>query len=262
MTTFLCIIVSIVLFIGFVAVESRELQPLVPGRLFRYQDFGGGMLLALVQAAAYAGMTVYASIYWQSVSGLPPLLTGLAFLPSALLMTLAVGPTASGLAQRFGARALSSTGSIVMIAGMGLALYVTTLDPQWWLMLIVTLVGSVGCMETFEMSMIAGLAHVNEADEGVRRRRDQYRKSDWDGTGRCRRGGVRHRTPGRRRRASRVVESARVFRCNAAGFALSYRREEAARRDPASRARRQDCFRSEGRPLTTASLRSRRRADS
>ena len=69
--------------------------------------------------------------------------------------------------QRFGARALSSTGSIVMIAGMGLALYVTTLDPQWWLMLIVTLIGSVGCMETFEMSMIAGLAHVNEADEGV-----------------------------------------------------------------------------------------------
>ena len=166
-TTFLSIIVSIVLFLGFVAVESREVQPLVPGRLFRYQDFGGGMLLALVQAAAYAGMTVYASIYWQSVSGLPPLLTGLAFLPSALLMTLAVGPTASALAQRFGARALSSTGSIVMIAGMGLALYVTTLDPQWWLMLIVTLIGSVGCMETFEMSMIAGLAHVNEADEGV-----------------------------------------------------------------------------------------------
>jgi MFS family permease len=166
-TTFLCIIVSLVLFIGFVAVESRDVQPLVPGRLFKYRDFGGGMVLALVQAAAYAGMTVYASIYWQSVSGLPPLLTGLAFLPSALLMTLAVGPTASGLAQRFGARAMSTAGSIVMIVGMGFALYATTLDPQWWLMLIVTLVGSVGCMETFELSMIAGLAHVNESDEGV-----------------------------------------------------------------------------------------------
>jgi MFS family permease len=166
-TTILSITVSIALFLGFVAVESRELQPMLPGRLFRYQDFGGGMLLALVQAAAYAGMSVYASIYWQSVAGLPPLLTGLAFLPSALLMTLAVGPTASGLAQRFGARALSGAGSIVMIAGMGIALYVTTLEPQWWLMLIVTLVASVGCMETFELSMIAGLAHVNEADEGV-----------------------------------------------------------------------------------------------
>jgi nitrate/nitrite transporter NarK len=83
------------------------------------------------------------------------------------LMTVAVGPTASGLAQRFGARALATTGSIVMIAAMGLALYVTTLDPQWWLMLIVTLIGSVGCMETFELSMIAGLAHVSETDEGV-----------------------------------------------------------------------------------------------
>ena len=166
-TTFLCIIVSVVLFIGFVSVESRELQPLVPGRLFRYRDFGGGMLLALVQAAAYAGMSVYASIYWQSVAGLSPLLTGLAFLPGALLMTAAVGPTASSLAQRFGARALATIGSIVMIAAMGLALYVTTLDPQWWLMLIVTLIGSAGCMETFELSMIAGLAHVSESDEGV-----------------------------------------------------------------------------------------------
>jgi MFS family permease len=163
--TFMCAVGAIVLFLGFLAVESRISEPLVPARLFRYQDFGGGIVLALVQAAAYAGMTVYASVYWQSVAQLPPLLTGLAFLPSALLMTLAIGPTASALAQRIGARALSTGGSIVMIAGMGLGLYVTRLEPQWWLMLIVTLVGSIGCMETFEMSMIAGLAHVAEADE-------------------------------------------------------------------------------------------------
>jgi MFS family permease len=153
--------IVVVLFLGFLAVESRVAQPLVPARLFRYQDFGGGMLLALVQAAAYA------SIYWQSVAALPPLLTGLAFLPSALLMTVAVGPTASGLAQRFGARALSTIGSVIMIASMGLAIYLTALDPQWWFMLVVTIIGSVGCMETFELSMIAGLAHVAEADEGI-----------------------------------------------------------------------------------------------
>lgn len=34
-------------------------------------------------------------------------------------------------------------------------------------MLIVTLVAGAGCMETFEMSLIAGLAHVDEKDEGA-----------------------------------------------------------------------------------------------
>jgi hypothetical protein len=94
--TFLRCLGALVLFLAFLAVESRVAEPLIPLRLFRYQDFGAGMLLALVQAAAYAGMSVYASIYWQSVAALPPLLTGLAFLPSALLMTAAVGPTAAG----------------------------------------------------------------------------------------------------------------------------------------------------------------------
>jgi MFS family permease len=165
--TFARAIGAVALFLAFLAVESRAAQPLVPARLFRYRDFGAGMLLATVQAAAYAGMSVYASVYWQSVALLPPLLTGLAFLPGALLMTVAIGPTAAGLAQRVGARALSSAGSIVMIAGMGLAIYVTALEPHWWPMLLATIVASAGCMETFEMSMIAGLAHVAEADEGV-----------------------------------------------------------------------------------------------
>jgi len=82
-------------------------------------------------------------------------------------MMAVVGPTAAPLAQRVGARLLSTIGSIVMIAGLGLALVFTTWQPAWWLMLIVTLVAAVGCMETFEMSMVGGLAHVEEADEGV-----------------------------------------------------------------------------------------------
>jgi MFS family permease len=112
-------------------------------------------------------VSLYASIYWQQVAHLSPLATGLAFLPCGLLMTLVIGPTAAPLAQRIGARALSTAGSIVMVAGMALALWLTTFPPAWWLMLIVTIVATAGCMETFEMSMVAGLAHVDEKDEGA-----------------------------------------------------------------------------------------------
>jgi MFS family permease len=160
-------LVTLLLFGGFVFVERRVAQPLVPRRLFGYQDFTGGALMALVQAAGYAGVSLYASIYWQQVAGLSPLATGLAFLPCGFLMMLVIGPTAAPLAQRVGARTLSVAGSIVMIAGMALALLFTTLPPSWWLMLVVTLVATAGCMETFEMSMVAGLAHVDERDEGA-----------------------------------------------------------------------------------------------
>lgn len=123
--------------------------------------------MALVQAAGYAGVSLYASIYWQQVAHLSPLETGLAFLPCGLLMTFVIGPTAAPLSQRVGARALSTVGSIVMIAGLALALWSTTMPPAWWLMLVVTLVATAGCMETFEMSMVAGLAHVDEKDESA-----------------------------------------------------------------------------------------------
>lgn len=160
-------VATLLLFAGFIVVERRVAQPLVPPRLFAYQDFTGGALMALVQAAGYSGVSLYASIYWQQVARLSPLATGLAFLPCGLLMMLVIGPTAAPLAQRVGARVLSTTGSAVMIAGMGLALWFTALAPAWWLMLIVTLVATAGCMETFEMSMVAGLAHVDERDEGA-----------------------------------------------------------------------------------------------
>jgi len=165
--TILCALVTLGLLGGFVAVERRVAQPLVPVRLFGYQDFAGGGLMALVQAAGYSGVSLYASIYWQQVARLSPLDTGLAFLPCGLLMTLVIGPAAAPLAQKIGARALSTAGSVVMVAGMGLALWLTTWPPVWWLMLIVTLVATAGCMETFEMSMVAGLAHVDEKDEGA-----------------------------------------------------------------------------------------------
>jgi len=165
--TIVCALATVVLFVGFVAIERCVAAPLVPVRLFRYADFTGGGLMGLVQAAAYSGVSLYASIYWQQVAHLSSLATGLAFLPCGLLMTVVIGPTAAPLAQRVGARALSIAGSIAMIAGLALALWFTTMPPAWWLMLVVTLVATAGCMETFEMSMVAGLAHVDEKDEGA-----------------------------------------------------------------------------------------------
>jgi EmrB/QacA subfamily drug resistance transporter len=158
---------TIVLFAAFLSVEVRVDQPMLPQRLLTYRDFPGGAALALVQGAAYSGLSVYASMYWQQVAGLSPLLTGLAFLPCALLMAVVIGPTSAPLAQRIGARVVSTAGAAIMIVAMGMALLFTSWQPSWWLMLAVTIVGCVGCMETFEMSMVAGLAHVGERDEAI-----------------------------------------------------------------------------------------------
>ena len=164
--TLLRVLGAVVLLGAFVIIERRSANPMIPKNIFSYENFNGGMTMALVQAAGYSGFSVYASVYWQQVVGLSPLATGLAFLPCGLLMMIVVGPTAAGLAQRFGPRIVSTLGSIVMISGMAIALFVTDLPPDWVLMLVVTLVASAGCMETFEMSMVAGLAHVDERDEG------------------------------------------------------------------------------------------------
>jgi MFS family permease len=157
----------IVLAALFFFVERRAVAPLVPRRVFAYQDFMPAIVFGMMQAAGYAGVALYASIYWQQVAALPALLTGFAFLPASILMAAVVGPTSAPLVQRFGARAVGSVGGLVMIAGMALALYVSSIPPAWWAMLLVTLVAFAGCMSTFEIGMIAALAHVDESDEGT-----------------------------------------------------------------------------------------------
>lgn len=91
-----------VLVIGlFVLVERRRSEPVLPLGLFADRQFSLANLGAVVMNATTLGMLFLLTQYLQSIKGLDPLRSGLAVLPSEVLL-VALPPLSGRLVARFG----------------------------------------------------------------------------------------------------------------------------------------------------------------
>ena len=99
----------------FALCERRTAQPLLRIERLRDRAVGGGLLLALVNAALMFGLFLLCSLYLQLALGHGPLATGLAFVPLAL--AAGCGAHAAGqLINRYGLR-WSVSPALVLAAG-------------------------------------------------------------------------------------------------------------------------------------------------
>ncbi|MFY9711709.1 MAG: MFS transporter [Candidatus Cybelea sp.] len=146
--------------------ERRASEPIVPSRLFRYPDLLSGASIVLLQPMSYAGILVFASVYVQRVSGYEPLFAGLSFLPSSLIISFVAAPLTMPIARAIGVRPMCIVTGIVMIAGEAILLAMQPHSPYWSSILAATCIGGFGGMLAYQSGMIAGLAHVDDVDEG------------------------------------------------------------------------------------------------
>src|SRR6202011_2320541 len=102
--------IAIALIAGFVVIERRHADPLIPLRIFSNRSLAASDATMLVVAAALFGVFYFLTLYLQQVLGFSALKTGIAYLP--LTLTL-VG--ASALASRFVDR---FTPKPVLVAGL------------------------------------------------------------------------------------------------------------------------------------------------
>lgn len=160
------ILATLALFAALVAGERRAREPILPPRLFRYPDLLSGASIVMLQPMSYAGIMVFASVYVQRVSAYDPLVAGLAFLPSSLIISFVAAPLTMPIARAVGVRAMCIVMGIVMIAGEAILLLMQPHSPYWAAMLPATCIGGFGGMLAYQSGMIGGLAHVEDADEG------------------------------------------------------------------------------------------------
>ena len=160
------ILATAALFGALMAVERRAPEPILPRRLFRYPDLLSGGWIVLLQPMSYAGVMVFASVYVQRVSGYDPLLAGLAFLPSALIISFVAAPLTMPIARAIGVRNMCIVTGLVMIAGEAILLTMQPGSSYWAAVFPATCVGGFGGMLAYQSGMIAGLAHVDDVDEG------------------------------------------------------------------------------------------------
>ncbi|KKB11251.1 hypothetical protein VE25_13050 [Devosia geojensis] len=75
--------------VGFVVVERRADEPMVPLHLFSNRSISLALAISVVSGVATLGMLNYFALFLQTVTGLPPALAGLLFLPSSVGSLLA-----------------------------------------------------------------------------------------------------------------------------------------------------------------------------
>jgi EmrB/QacA subfamily drug resistance transporter len=110
--------VAVVLLAVFVWIERRSKAPLVPLGIFCVRSLRNANVMGMLLSVPFYAQFFFTALYMQQVLGYTPLETGLAYLPSTLLIgALSVGLSA-WLVQRFGLRNVLVTGILLLAAGL------------------------------------------------------------------------------------------------------------------------------------------------
>ncbi|MFJ8949783.1 MFS transporter [Streptomyces sp. NPDC102381] len=103
--------------VAFVVHERRATEPLLSPALLASPAVAPALGILLTASAALFGTLFVATYFLQDVLGLDPLGTALRMLPAALCMVLAA-PLTPVLLRRYGSRATTSAGMLVLAAGV------------------------------------------------------------------------------------------------------------------------------------------------
>jgi EmrB/QacA subfamily drug resistance transporter len=117
---------------GFVAIERRVAEPMLPLGLFRRASFTGVQLAAFAVSGSLFALFLYLTLYLQNYLGYSPFEAGIRYLPITIASFVAA-PIAGALLSRVPARVLMSIGlaggglGLLLMAGVGVADDWTTL---------------------------------------------------------------------------------------------------------------------------------------
>ncbi len=154
------------LIVGFVVIERRHKDPLVPLRIFSNRSLAAADATLLLVVAALFGMFFFLTLYLQQVLGFSALKTGVAYLPLSLTL-IASSAVASGFVDRFTpkpilvAGLLISTGGFVFLTSVsGHGDYASHVVPAMVIL-------GIGMGMSFVPVTIAGTSGVAPEDSGL-----------------------------------------------------------------------------------------------
>jgi EmrB/QacA subfamily drug resistance transporter len=117
-----CIIIGVISLITFVAQEFRCQSPLLDLRLFKIQEYTGGIIAQLINAISWGAVLLLLSFFFQLVLGLSPLDAGIRIIPFDIAF-LIFGPISGKLSDRFGHLPFTTTG--IALSSLSLFLFST-----------------------------------------------------------------------------------------------------------------------------------------
>jgi EmrB/QacA subfamily drug resistance transporter len=127
---------SAVFLVVFFFVETHREYPMLPLSFFRIPTFAASNVVAASVFFALFGSTFFFSLYLQNVKGYSPVQAGLRLFPFTVMILL-IAPVSGRLSDRFGSRWFMTAGTLVLGAGLLLAVryepgssYLTVILPS------------------------------------------------------------------------------------------------------------------------------------
>jgi EmrB/QacA subfamily drug resistance transporter len=109
---------GVALLTGFVAIQRRSANPLLPLRVVLDRDRGGSFLAMLLAGSGMFAVFLFLTYYLQRNLGFSPIKTGLAFLPMTGTIIIAATSASTKLLPKIGPRPLIGAGMLIASAGL------------------------------------------------------------------------------------------------------------------------------------------------
>ncbi len=157
---------SIAILLGFLVIESRSKAPLMPLSFLRRGAVVTANIITLIIAGASGGLGFLVTIYLQQILGYSALVTGLAFLPSAVVFLVVGGWGSSRLVDRLGVKRVLIIAMSFIVAGNAL---LTLISAQATYLVVEpgSILWALGASIGFPALYIVALAGTKPGEEGL-----------------------------------------------------------------------------------------------
>jgi len=160
-----CLAVSAALLVGFLIVERRSRQPIVPLSIFRHHTLAVGDVLMALAGAWLAGEVLVLSLYSQEVLGYSPLVAGLIVIPQGVGGLLR-GVVAARLLERTGLKwFLAANWALAAVSIF--VLFRSSVTSHYPLLGLVLLAIGFGSTNVIFGGTVAGSTGVPNGEQGV-----------------------------------------------------------------------------------------------
>lgn len=117
--TWLVLAGAVALLAGFVVIQARRREPLMRLSILRTPNLAAANLAQLLLGAAWIPMWFFLNLYLQQVLGYSAFPSGAALLPMTVLIMIGMIVLAPRAINRFGPKAMTVTGLVLLATGMG-----------------------------------------------------------------------------------------------------------------------------------------------
>ena len=149
----------------FILIERRSKFPTINIEVFKRRIISNSIMAAFFQSLGFLAVTFVIIMYLQGVRGLDPLNAALLLVPGYVASGL-TGPYMGRMSDRFGARTIATTGIVLMILA-ALAYLTITATTQYYLIVLMTVLGGLGSAMFFPANTSAVMANATEGTYGM-----------------------------------------------------------------------------------------------